>query len=103
MRNILTLLAIGALFMGLARGTPARSEKVECNANGTAHQQIGCIDNANAELKEQLRRHYSLYLDSFLAECARINPGGGSGGHEDRAICASSAFKAEAKRVKLKK
>lgn len=103
MRYISTLLAIGALFMALARGTPVKSEKVDCDSNGTANQQIGCIDNANAHLREQLSRHYSHYLDSIFETCAKDNPGGGSGGHEDRAICARSALKAEAIRVNLEK
>jgi hypothetical protein len=62
--------------------------QTRCNPNGTANEVIGCIDDANIATKTRLSSYYSSqYLNSFDTQCQAEFPGGGSGGHEDRAKC----------------
>jgi uncharacterized protein YecT (DUF1311 family) len=75
--------------------------KAECNPNGTENQIIGCVDEANAALKKRLIKAYPLFLSRFEARCAEQNPGGGSGGHSDRAQCLAAKLKEEKARVGL--
>jgi hypothetical protein len=78
-------------FLAFALATPAQAA---CNPNGTANEVIGCIDEDNIATKRQLSRFYSSqYLDSLDAQCQAEFPGGGSGGHEDRAICLQEKLK----------
>lgn len=71
----------------------------KCNLNGTANQQIGCLDNDNAAKLAVLKSAYSKRLESFYSECEQQFQGGGSGGHEDRATCVASRIEQEAVRV----
>jgi hypothetical protein len=94
-----TLSAVGATFCLLAFGlaTPARAV---CNPDGTANEVIGCIDDDNIATKRQLSRFYpAQYLDSLDVQCRAEFPGGGSGGHEDRAICLQRKLKDAAAKV----
>jgi hypothetical protein len=64
------------------------SAQAQCNPNGTANEKIGCIDEVNIATKRWLSIYYdSGYLNSLGAQCQAEFPGGGSGGHEDRATC----------------
>ena len=81
----------------------AKPQKAKCNPTGTQNERIGCLHNANVDQWEQLNRFYARYLDSIFEKCAKDNPGGGSGGFEDRTSCATKALEAEAKRVDFKK
>jgi hypothetical protein len=80
---------------------PATSAKAVCNPNGTANEVIGCIDEANAVMQKWLAAFYPKFLNSFSAQCQTQFPGGGSGGHSDRATCLQDKLKAEAARVGL--
>jgi hypothetical protein len=73
----------------------------KCNPNGTANEAIGCIDEGNDATKKQLARFYSRYLYTFNTQCQTQFPGGGSGGHSDRAMCLQDKLKAESGRVGL--
>ena|ERR1700730_4889574 len=70
-----------------------------CNPNGTANEVISCIDDANLAAKKQLTQFYSQYLGSLDNKCQAEFSGGGSGGHQDRAICLQNKLKQEAARI----
>jgi len=89
-----------AVCFGLALAFSAPAYAV-CNPNGTANEVIGCIDDANAASKVRLTKFYATYLKSFDAKCQASNPGGGSGGHQDRAVCLQDMLKAEGARIGL--
>ena len=88
-----------AALCGLAvmTATSARA----CNPNGTENEIIGCIDEANAAMQKRLAAFYPKFLNSFSAQCQTQFPGGGSGGHSDRATCLQDKLKDEATRVGL--
>jgi hypothetical protein len=103
-RNAMAIMHFGVLFMALGFMTGqsvAKPKKVKCDPDGTANERIGCLHNANVDQWSKLNSHYSRYLDSLIDKCAKDNPGGGSGGFEDRTTCVSKALEAEAKRVNL--
>lgn len=81
---------------GLATATPVRAT---CNPKGTANEVIGCIDEDNLTTEKQLTKFYSKYLRTLDAKCQAEFTGGGSGGHEDRAVCLQKSLKDEAIRI----
>jgi hypothetical protein len=78
---------------------PTSPVHAACDPNGVANEVIGCIDTDNAATKARLAKFYSRYLNSFATQCQAENPGGGSGGHLDRATCLQKRLKQEALRV----
>ncbi len=96
-RYLIALLAVAAATAAFDV-SPA---KAECNPNGTENQIIGCVDEANAALKKRLIKAYPAFLKRFETRCAEQNPGGGSGGHSDRAQCLAARLNEEKTRVGL--
>jgi hypothetical protein len=89
-----TVAAVCILIFGAS--APALAK---CNPNGTANEVIECIDEDNAAQKSRLAGFYPSHLNSFDVKCQQQNPGGGSGGHQDRAFCLQNMLKEEASRV----
>jgi hypothetical protein len=79
-----------------------KPRRVQCNLEGVAFEVLGCLHNDNVDYWEKLNRHYAKHLDAIFAKCQRDNPGGGSGGFEDRINCASKTLEEEAKRVNMR-
>ena len=94
--------AIAIVSLATTQQGVAEPQKGKCNPNGVAFEVIGCVHNANVDQWRKLNKNYSKYLDSMFDKCAKDNPGGGSGGFDDRTTCVSKALDAEAKRVNLK-
>ena len=84
----------GALVIGSATSAFA----ADCNPNGLMMQQIACIEEKNEADAKLLGGNWRRELEKFQAECLKENPGGGSGGREDRATCVSEKIKKASKK-----
>jgi hypothetical protein len=95
-RKVVVIGTLCVLAIELATATLAHAQ---CNPKGTANEVIACIDEDNLSTEKQLTQFYSRYLSNLDAKCQAEFTGGGSGGHQDRAVCLQNKLKDEAARI----